>query len=290
MIRLVDERYGAEASIDVDRGNRVASLSFQGNNVLHTPGMPFLAPWANRMPGGFHAQGRYYALDPQVGNLETDSGGIPIHGLLSNSPLWEIVRQTESSITNRLQFWRFPGLMAQWPFAHEYDTTYRLAGGAMEVSVEIKNSGRLQMPVAIGFHPYFTIPGVPRRDWRVRVPARSRVVHDEHVLPTGELAAAGLPELVSLAGYTFDSGYTALEHNPRFRIEGGGRSLEIQFDGQWPVAIVWGPEGEEFLCIEPMAAPTNGINLHHRGLWSGLQWISPGAVWRGNFRITGHGF
>ena len=81
-----------------------------------------------------------------------------------------------------------------------------------------------------------------------------------------------------------------LENDPCFRIEGGGKALEIQFDGNWPVAIVWGPDGQDFLCVEPMAAPTDGINLHHCGLWPGLQWIEPGAVWRGGFRIAGYGF
>ena len=290
MIRLTSEQFGVEASIDFTRGNRVTRLLFHGQNVLREPGIPFLAPWANRMPGGFHADGRYYSLDRELGNLELDAAGIPIHGLLSSSALWEIVARNESSVTSRLEFRRFPDLMAQWPFAHQYEMTYSVADGWLQVTVAITNFAECRMPVAVGFHPYLTIPGVPRKDWRVRVPARLRLVHDGSVLATGQLVPAELPEFVSLTDHVFDSGYTALEINPRFRIEAGGKALEIQFDGSWPVAILWGPPGENFLCVEPMAAPTNGINLHARGLWSGLQWIEPGTVWRGGFRIAGHGF
>src|SRR5258708_14791104 len=120
--------------------------------------------------------------------------------------------------------------------------TYRLVGGAMEVMVEMKNLADMRMPIAIGFHPYFTIPGVPREEWSVRVPARLRVVHDERVLATGQLCPANLPEIAPLSEYRFDSGYTGLEAEPRFRIEGGGKAIGIQFDAAWPVAIVWGPE------------------------------------------------
>jgi aldose 1-epimerase len=168
--------------------------------------------------------------------------------------------------------------------------TYRLIGSALEISLTMTNLSVARMPVAVGFHPYFTIPGVPRDQWCARVPARLRVVHDERILATGELTPAGLPEFAPLAEYHFDSGFTALEEHARFRIEGAGlksqsHAIEIRFGPGWPVAIVWGPEGEDFLCVEPMAAVTNGINLHHRGLWPGLQWIEPGAAWKSGFAI-----
>jgi aldose 1-epimerase len=66
-----------------------------------------------------------------------------------------------------------------------------------------------------------------------------------------------------------------------------GVTLNCAFDSKscWPVAIVWGPKREDFLCLEPLAAVTNGINLHHRGLRPGLQWIEPGSAWKGGFAI-----
>jgi len=33
-------------------------------------------------------------------------------------------------LTSKLEFWKYPDLMAQWPFAHEYEITQRLAGGS----------------------------------------------------------------------------------------------------------------------------------------------------------------
>jgi aldose 1-epimerase len=223
-------------------------------------------------------------------NSGTCRAGIPIHGLLTESEAWEIVTKNDSSFTARLQFWRYPAMMAQWPFAHEYEMTMRLAGGAFEVSLTIRNVSDVRMPVVVGFHPYWRIRGVPRKQWSVRVPAGLRVVHDERLLATGEFADANLPELAPLEKFEFDGAYTALENRPRFRIEGEGRAIEINFGQTWPVAVVWGPQNEEFLCIEPMASLTNGINLHHRRLWPKQQWIAPGGVWTGDFTVRGEGF
>ena len=41
---------------------------------------------------------------------------------------------------------------AQWPFAHEYEMTYSLAEGALEVKTTIADLSAEAMPVAIGYH------------------------------------------------------------------------------------------------------------------------------------------
>jgi aldose 1-epimerase len=277
---MIELRNGATVARIAAQGNRLVELSFAGENILHAPGMPVLAPWANRIPDGFYADGRYCAIAP----------GISIHGLLEDTERWEVVERSETAVRFRLHFGRYPEWLAKWPFPHEYEMTYRLLELGLETQLKIRNRAEARMPVAVGFHPYFTLPGVPRSRWRARVPAALRMLHDERVLPTGQLVEAQLPEFAPLATHSFDSGFCGLEPEPRFRIEGGGRAIEIHFDSGWPVAIVWGPPGAEFLCVEPMAAPTDGINLHHRGLWAGLQWIGPGDEWSGSFTIRGEGF
>ena len=40
-----------------------------------------------------------------------------------------------------------------------------------------------------------------------------------------------------------------------------------------------------FVCLEPMAAISNAMNLSHRGLYTDLQYIPPGGTWQESFRI-----
>jgi aldose 1-epimerase len=45
-----------------------------------------------------------------------------------------------------------------------------------------------------------------------------------------------------------------------------------------------------FICIEPMAGITNGLNLAHRGVYKELQSIPPGGTWQESFWIRARGF
>ena len=62
----------------------------------------------------------------------------------------------------------------------------RLRGPRLDVRTTLRASGDVPVPVAFGYHPYFQLPGVPRRSWQVEAPVRRRARLDERFLPTGE--------------------------------------------------------------------------------------------------------
>jgi aldose 1-epimerase len=197
-------------------------------------------------------------------------------------------------VTSRLEFWRHPDLMANWPFAHEYEMTYRLAGGELETTVAVRNLSSDEMPVSIGFHPYFRIPGVARAECMAHIPARSAVAVDGRLCATGELRPNSLPDPTPLADRVLDDGFTDLiagsDGNATFWLEGGGRRIEVAFGPKWQVGVVYSPFGQEFVCFEPMAAVTNGVNLASEGKYPALQMLAPGQVWSESFRVRALGF
>ena len=238
IVRLTDSAHGVSVSIAPSLGNRAFELNVHGKNLLYFPlpdiaafqnsgakqlnGIPFLAPWANRIAsGGFWANGTWYRFNPDLGTVRLDPNGIAIHGMLTASPLWDVIDvhadARSARVTSRLQFWKYPELMGNWPFAHEYEMTYILVNGTLEISTKVTNLSARPMPVVLGFHPYFQIPGVPRSDARVHIPARNHVETDAHLVATGDLKPANLPGWVSLKDHTFDEGYTDLvrEHDGR---------------------------------------------------------------------------
>src|SRR5262249_34708760 len=138
-------------------------------------GNPFLAPWANRLDSdGFWANGKRYQLNPGLNNFRRDGSKQPIHGLVVYTPNWLVASlksgDASAEVTSRLEFWKYPDWMAQFPFAHAYEMTYRLRDGALEIETTVENLSNDTMPVSLAFHPYFTLPGVPRDDWSVRIP------------------------------------------------------------------------------------------------------------------------
>ena len=222
--------------------------------------------------------------------------------MLSTSPLWEVIEvaadRQSAHVTSRLQFWKSPDLMAQWPFAHEYEMTYRLADGVLEVRVTVTNLSSDPMPVVLGFHPYYRIPGIPRDDWTATLPARKIVVADDRLIPTGELKPFDLPNPLPLKGHTLDTGFTDLDRDAdgraHFSIESGGMKVETLFGPKYPVAVVWeppAPEGEtrDFICFEPMTGITSAVNLQHEGKYADLQTVAPGAKWTESFWIRSSG-
>jgi len=315
VIRLIDSAHAVEVSILPSLGNRAYQMKVCGKDILYYPsgdlaehvrnpslgGIPFLAPWADLLDEqAFWANGKRYAFNMGLGNV---AGERPIHGLLTATPFWQVTElaadEHSAHVSSRLEFWKHPNLMAQWPFAHEYEMTYRLADGVLEVKTTITNLSTDPMPVAIGFHPYFQIPGIPRDEWMAHLPARIHVMADEHQIPTGEMRPMDLPSPVPLRGLTLDDGFTDLERDAEgrahFWIEAGGKTVETLFGPKYGVATIYLPaptpeETREFICIEPLTAIISGVNLARQGKYSNLQTVPAGGEWAESFWIRASGF
>jgi aldose 1-epimerase len=307
-VRLTDSAANVEVLIAPSAGNRAYAMNVNGANILHMPatsiaelrelsGIPFLAPWANRIPRGFHANGKWFPWNESLGNLRMHQPHVAIHGMLFLSDLWQVTGlgsdSTAAWVTSRLEFWRYPALLANWPFAHEYEMTYRLAGGELEISVAVRNLSAEAMPIAIGFHPYFRLPGVPRPACTARIPARAAVVADSGLLATGEFRPNTLRNPLPLVGQVLDTGFTDLIRNPQgdavFVLEGGGARIDVSFGPKWQVAVIYCPAGHEFICFEPMSAVTNGVNLAAEGKYPAMQSLEPGGTWQESFRVRASG-
>jgi aldose 1-epimerase len=311
--RLTDAAHKTQVSIVPSLGNNAYELSVNGHNVMWFPfsslaefkqkptfsGNPFLAPWANRLDqDGFYANGKHYALNPELKNYRTDQNDHPIHGLLAYSPHWEIVDikadDGRAQVTSRLEFWRYPDYMAQFPFAHTIHMTYRLVNGILEVETAIENQSTDPMPIAIGYHPYFKVHDAPRDQWQVRMPVREQVVLSKELVPTGDTKSVSYPNLVSLNGIVLDDVFGGLIRGEgdraEFSVTGQKQKISVLYGPKYPVAVVYAPAGRDFICFEPMTAPTNALNLHHAGKYKDLQSIAPGGKWRESFWIQPSGF
>ena len=152
-------------------------------------GMPLLAPYANRLDQtAFYANGKKYNFDVELGNVR---GPIPATGFYDRSQqAWQLVEFKADAngawVTCKLDFYKNPLYMAQWPFAHTITMTYRVSGGALEVRTRLDNMSAEPMPVVIGFHPIFELPDGNRNDWTVSLDAKTHWIEIPQRLPTGE--------------------------------------------------------------------------------------------------------
>src|SRR3954453_16227434 len=84
-----------------------------------TFGIPLLHPWANRPDGSRHpVAGREVELDLDSPLIHLEQNGLPIHGLCSATPYFEVVDRDATGLQARLDYGGHDDLLAVFPFAH----------------------------------------------------------------------------------------------------------------------------------------------------------------------------
>ena len=183
IVQLEDQNNQIVVSIITSVGMIAYEMKVKGQDVLRgpasidefrakpagLPGIPLLAPWANRLDEqAFYANGKRYPFDMELGNV---NGAIPIHGFMTRTDQWQVVEAKADGkaawVTSRLDAYKQPAWMKQWPFAHTMDVTYRLQDGTLEVLTKVTNHATEPMPVSLGWHPYYQLTDSPREEWTV---------------------------------------------------------------------------------------------------------------------------
>ncbi len=266
-------------------------------------GCPFLAPWANRIEHDYYFfQGKKYLLNDALGNLMRDQFNQVIHGLLVFEPRWEVVKKGASDaqgafITSRLEFYKYPDLMAQFPFAHAIEVTYRLKDGKLENTTAISNVGRAAMPVLVAYHPYFR-PDGNREDWTVSIRVKKHWLLSKQLIPTGETEPTEnfVPGAnnMTLGKALLDGVFSDLERGAdglgRISVKGKTQKVEVVYGEEYDFAVVYVPLDNTLICIEAQTGPTNAFNLNHEGKFPGLIVLEPGKVFKASFWIVPAGY
>jgi aldose 1-epimerase len=319
VIRLEDSGNQTIVSVMPSHGNSAFDMRVKGKKALQFPfatvqeykagkgmsGIPFLAPWANRLDEpAFYANGKKYLFNLDLGNVSPGAQNHPIHGFLTNASQWEVVEAKSDAnsawVTSRLEFYRQPEWMAQFPFAHTIEMTYRLNDGTLEVLTRLHNLSAEPMPVAIGFHPYFQVNDAPRDEWTFGIAARTEWVLSKELIPTGETRPIEQflpkPQGSTLKGLALDHVFGDLIRDSSGKavmwVRGKSEKIEVAFGPNYRAAVVYSPggAGRDFICFEPMAGITDALNLAHRGLYKELQSIPPGGTWQESFWVKPSGF
>jgi aldose 1-epimerase len=268
-------------------------------------GNPFLAPWANRIDQDYYfVEGKKYLLNESLGNiLRVPPKNYILHGLLVYEPRWEIVKTGASKATGaylvaHLDFYKYPDLMANFPFAHTYEVTYRLKDGKLECRTKVANLGESRMPAHFGYHPYFR-PDGPREEWTLGIGARKHWLTERAMIPTGETEStenflAGAARGATLGQKFIDDTFSDLERDAKgfgsIWVKGKTQKIEVVYSREYDYAVVYAPLDQTLICIEPETGPTNAFNLTHEGKFNGLLMVEPGKPLEAVYWIVPTGY
>ena len=268
----------------LDPGDGVEAYARHGK----TMGIPLLYPWANRLARPSYRVGETTVRLPgPQGRYATDPNGLPIHGALPGHLRWAAARPRAVQAglpperVSAALLWDSPGLLELFPFKHELLFDAALAGGRLTLTTTLRATGSDPVPVAFGFHPYLRIPGSSRRDWRVALGATQRLVLDEQMIPTGATEPLAEREFV-LGEQSWDDGLAGLDPGgARFEVSDGETALIVSFEEGFDYAQVYAPPGHDFICFEPMTAPTNALDSGQ-----GLTLVAPGEDYRTRWSVA----
>lgn len=278
-----------EATFAPEVGMLGTSLRFRGEELLdlsggvtryeqgHQTGLPLLAPWANRLNGWRYEIGGV-VVDLEGLQLRTDPNGLPIHGTMTAQRGWEVLASSASALRARFDYGARADLLAAFPFPHDLIVDVVVDAGALRVSTTVLPTGDRAVPVCFGWHPYLRLPGPPRREWRLVLPACEHLELDRRSLPTGASKAQPAEE-DPVGDRTFDDLY-ALGDDRVLAIEGGDVRVAVAYEAGYPFAQVFVPPDAGFVCLEPMTAPTDALGTGTAPL------VAPGERFTAQFSIN----
>ncbi|MBB6050964.1 aldose epimerase [Armatimonas rosea] len=278
--------YGASLRGVTKDGQPVAT-GYQGKEQKQGGQGDVLIPFPGRVAGGTYAwDGTYHQL-PQ-----TDKDGPnAIHGFV-RTLVWEVAEQSESLVRFTLDFLGAHG----YPFPLGLELTYSLDDTGLTCRFVVTNTGMDAAPVAVGFHPYFTV-GSERVDGdRLTLPFDS-VLEMKQFIPTGTIfsvAEAGLDYRTptAIGSTVFNHCFLAPQRDAQGRanvtLASADAEVTVWMDEAFDYVVLYtgenmpAPYRRRSLAIEPMTCGSDAFNHPE---W-GLKRLEPGESFTGAWGVT----
>ncbi len=223
-----------------------------------------LMPWPNRIRDGRYT---YDGESLQLGLSEAARGNAS-HGL-ARWAAWTLEEHSAASVSLTYR------LMAQsgYPWTIDLHVLYDLSADGLTVTQTATNLSPTPAPYASGAHPYLRVGDGPVDGWELTLPAATRLLVDDQLIPVGE-------EPVDATAYDFrvtrpirdtvlDHAFGDLDRDENgiatvvVRAPDSGAAVAVWLDDRHPWIQVYSGEQDspprQALAVEPMSAPPNAF-------------------------------
>ena len=277
-----------------------------GNQIFKIGGA-ILLPYANRIRGKLSPDGKSITASVAGKTLSLPanwSGEKPgaekhsIHGLMRRSQFQDVRWKNgllKSTISAILPAGNFDG---HWLSSTDVKVQTSLTHDAFEMTVTATNVGNEPLPMGIGWHPYFVLPGGDRQAVRLHIPSTTRAVMNNYddTFTTGQrVEVKGTPyDFSATGGRALDNQY--LDDNFSNLIYGSNASTTSEIIdpaakyGLRLIALspeiksiqVYAPPKKNFVAIEPQFNLPDPYNKNWGNVDTGMVLLAPGksVSWR----------
>ena len=261
---VVTESGGGLRTLEYD--GRPLVLGFADDEQSTSGRGQLLAPWPNRIRGGRYS---FDGRDLQLA-LSEPSRGNASHGLVRWAG-WTVEELTAHSVSLTCR------LMSQtgYPWTVDLHVLHDLSAEGLTVTVTATNLSASSAPYALGAHPYLKAGPGPVDGWELTLPASTRLLTDEQLIPTGrdDVRDTHLDFRMArpIRSTSLDTAFTDLERDASGRVEVllrdpvADEGVALWMDAKHSyVQVFTGDElpvhARKSLAVEPMTAPPDAFN------------------------------
>jgi galactose mutarotase-like enzyme len=272
-------------------------------------GAAFLAPYPNRIRGKLSEDGKTLTTewhDKSITLPANNIGKLPtaerhaMHGLILKAKTDDVeVKKVPGGeeVEGVIHAGDFGG---HWLSKTQLVVAIRLTADAVDVSIDARNVGTEEEPMAIAWHPYFNLPSGDRTQARVSIPASTIAEVDgyDNVFPTGKIlpvegtrfdlrGTAGVP----LGSNFFDDNWNHLDwvnHAVTVRVIDLAAHYGVNIIGLSPeikAIQMYAPPTAKFVAIEHQYNFGDPFGKEWGSMDTGMVTLKPGQSTRWHVRL-----
>lgn len=245
-----------------------------------------LSPYVCRLhKGSFDFEDKSYKVK---GHYMGDSA---IHGLLFDAAFAVSSTHVDEEKAILSLWYQYNTTEHGFPFPYSIEVIYKLtADRSLQVTTNVTNAGKTNMPLNDGWHPYFKL-GQSIDSASVRFDSKELVEFDDALLPSGKTSIYQNFHSFKVFGDTeLDNCFTLNrpaynEDLPAFEIkdESVGLSIGIYPDDAYPFLQIYTPPSRESIAVENLSSIPDSFNNK-----TGLITLKPGEsrVFNTTYKLT----
>ncbi len=289
-------------SPDVATARKMLDVEDDANGDLgYRLGAAMLCPYPNRIIGRVSADGKTVTTswEGRTVTLPANNvGKLPgaerhaMHGLILKAKATE-VRVSKIPGGEQVNGVIYDAFAGRWFAKTTINLTIRLTADAVDVEIAAFNAGDKDEPMAIGWHPYFTLPSGDRAQVRIHIPGTmtTQVNNYDSVFPTGKLLpvkgtpydflpAGGAP----LDGHFYDDNWSHLQRTNGaavVRIIDPKAHYGVSIEGLSPqisTIQMYSPPTAKFVAIEDQYNFNDPFGQEWQGMHTGMVTLKPGQM------------
>lgn len=231
-----------------------------GDNLAYPSAHLF--PWANRVRDGKYAfQGVHYQLP--INEIPFNNA---IHGLVAFEAFEVIQAETNEQEAILTIKYVYEGKEKNYPFPFDLEIKHTFSSDeGLLMTYTIKNTGKTDMPIVLGWHPYFRIDDENADDWQISIPTKHKYLSDEQMIPKAQ-EAIDLKEMTAIRDSQLDNVFS-IEPTTRSitQLNSPTKNLTLNIwqdaqKDQFLYTIAYVPPTRDRIAIEPMTGNTDAFN------------------------------